>query len=95
MSISLFASSVVTPCPQGISIFRVLYLPIYIKQIGAGRVLAKGIPDWLAKAEECIECGLCETRCPFHLHIISGLKQNLALARKHLPKRRAGKSSSR
>ena len=83
------------PCPQGISIFRVLYLPIYIKQIGAGRVLAKGIPDWLAKAETCIECGLCETRCPFHLQIISGLKRNLALARKHLPKRRAKRKAAR
>ncbi|GAF79820.1 unnamed protein product, partial [marine sediment metagenome] len=66
-----------------------------INQIGPGRVLAKGIPDWLAKAEECIECGRCETRCPFHLKIISGLKRNLELARKHLPKRRARKAARR
>lgn len=79
------------PCPQGISIFRVLYLPIYLKQIGAGRVLARGIPAWLAKAAECTECGLCETRCPFHLSITTGLKRSLALARKHLPPRRPGR----
>jgi len=69
------------PCPEGISIFRVLYFPIFVKQMGVKRQLAKGVPDWLLAAENCVECGACEKRCPFHLHIIEGLKQNLAFAR--------------
>ncbi|MHC4718404.1 MAG: aldo/keto reductase [Planctomycetota bacterium] len=69
------------PCPQGIAIYRVLYLPIYIKQMGARQVLGAGVPDWLTKAAECTECGLCERRCPFGLSIIQGLKDSLALGR--------------
>jgi len=68
------------PCPREISIFRVLYLPVYIKQMGAKQILKGGVPDWLSKAADCIECRLCESRCPFHLHIVDGLKDSLALA---------------
>ncbi len=72
------------PCPQGISIYRVLYLPIYLKQMGLKRVLGKQMPAWLTKAAECTACRQCESRCPFHLHIVDGLKENLALARRIL-----------
>ena len=74
------------PCPKDISIFRVLYFPIFVKQMGVKSQLGKGVPDWLLNAENCIECGACEKRCPFHLHIIEGLKQNLALARRLAPR---------
>jgi len=70
------------PCPQGISIFQVLYLPVYVKQMGARRMLAAGLPSWLAKAERCTGCRLCEGRCPFHLHIVDGLQESLALVRR-------------
>ena len=69
------------PCPQDISIFRALYFPVYVKQIGAERILAHGLPDYLVKAKSCTECRLCEGRCPFHLHVVEGLKDSLALAR--------------
>lgn len=75
------------PCPQGIPIYRVLYLPIYLKQMGVRRALGKQIPAWLAKAAECTACRRCESRCPFHLHIVDGLKENLALARRVLAHR--------
>jgi predicted aldo/keto reductase-like oxidoreductase len=77
------------PCPQGISVFRVLYLPVYVKQMGAGQMLGTGLPDWLAKAERCTGCRLCESRCPFHLHIVDGLQESLALARRLARKPRA------
>jgi len=70
------------PCPQDIAIYRVLYFPIYVKQTGAERIVGDGVPDWLAKAQRCTECRTCEARCPFHLHIVDGLKANLAMARK-------------
>ena len=68
------------PCPQGISIYRVLYLPIFLKQFDPKLTLGKGIPPWLAKTAECTACRKCESRCPFHLHIVDGLKESLALA---------------
>ncbi len=76
------------PCPQDISIFRALYFPVYVKQIGAERVLADGLPDYLVKAKGCTECRLCEGRCPFHLHVVEGLKDSLALARRLAGRRR-------
>lgn len=69
------------PCPKGISIFRVLYLPVYLMQMGRKRVLADGLPDWLRQAEKCTACRRCEKRCPFSLHIVDGLKHSLSLAR--------------
>jgi predicted aldo/keto reductase-like oxidoreductase len=45
-------------------------------------MLAAGLPGWLAKAERCTGCRLCESRCPFHLHIVDGLQESLALARR-------------
>jgi len=76
------------PCPQGISIFRCLYFPIYVKQTGVRRNLAEGVPDYLEQASECTACRRCEKRCPFHLHIVEALKENLAMARR-LAKRAA------
>ena len=70
------------PCPQGISIFPCLYFPVYVSQMGAERILKKGVPDYLEQSEKCTGCRLCEQRCPFHLHVVEGLKDNLALARR-------------
>lgn len=70
------------PCPQGISISSCLYFPIYIKQTGVRRNLAKGVPDYLEQAAKCTACRRCEDRSPFHLHIVDALKENLALARR-------------
>ena len=69
------------PCPEQISIYRVLYFGVYVRQMGARRYVKNGIPAWLAQAEKCTECGLCERRCPFNLHIRQGLKDALAFAR--------------
>jgi len=67
------------PCPQEISIYTVLYFPVYIKQMGAERIIGNGEPGYLAKARECLECHECESRCPFGLKIADGLKASLAL----------------
>lgn len=69
------------PCPQKITIFKGMYFPVYIKQMGVSRVLGKGLPDYLKDIEKCTACRTCEKRCPFGLDIVSGLKDSLALAR--------------
>lgn len=68
------------PCPQAIAIFKVLYFPVYVKQMGQERFLASGLPDFLRKAMTCTLCRQCEQRCPFKLKIIDGMKASIELA---------------
>ena len=51
--------------------------------------MGKTMPDWLRHAEQCTACRACEERYPFHLHIIEGFKQSLALGHKVIRQNRA------
>ena len=64
------------PCPEEIPIYRVLYFPVYIKQMGVERILSSGTVQVVQESERCVECGQCEERCPFGLSIIEGLKRS-------------------
>ena len=64
------------PCPEEIPIYRVLYFPVYIKQMGVERVLSSGTVQVVQDSERCVECGECEERCPFGLSIVAGLKRS-------------------
>lgn len=63
------------PCTQGISISNCFLFQGYLDRYG--------LEDWArtryngleAKAGDCIGCGLCETRCPYHLPIRDMLKK--------------------
>ena len=63
------------PCSAGISICSVLLLDGYYHRYG--------LKDWAiarynampAKASDCIGCGVCETRCPYHLPIRDLMKK--------------------
>lgn len=63
------------PCPQKIKIYQILWLPVYLAQMGPGRVLTKEKIEMLRHGQSCTECRECEERCPFDLKIIDGLKQ--------------------
>jgi predicted aldo/keto reductase-like oxidoreductase len=66
------------PCEHGVLIPSVLML-----QAAAKRLSREGVKGWIGKAmesvEQCIECGECEQKCPYHLPISDLLKENLAL----------------
>jgi len=63
-----------TPCPQGINIPLMMVLENYVKRYN--------LADWAVdrygaqenKASDCVECGICETRCPYSIPIINRLK---------------------
>lgn len=63
------------PCTVGISIPNVFLFAGYLERYG--------LEDWArgrynalpVKASECIECGVCETRCPYELPIREMLKK--------------------
>lgn len=53
------------PCPQGLNVGLINK---YYDLALAGDVLAKGHYDKLRlKADSCVQCGHCESRCPFHV----------------------------
>jgi predicted aldo/keto reductase-like oxidoreductase len=66
------------PCAQGVQIPSVLMF-----QAATKRLSREGVKGWIGKAmesvEQCIECGECEQKCPYHLPISDLLKENLAL----------------
>lgn len=70
------------PCEHGVQIPSVFML-----QAVAKRLSREGVKGWIGKAmesvEQCIECGECEQKCPYHLPIPDLLKENLALYRQY------------
>lgn len=67
------------PCPQGVHICGVMYLQI---------LWELWPPDWffswryvqysVESAQNCIECGECEKKCPYNLPIREMIKENIA-----------------
>ena len=68
------------PCSQQIPISMIMTFPTFVKRLPPGWYLKGGfIPDAMAKAASCTECGECEARCPFRLPIREMLKENYNL----------------
>ena len=63
------------PCTVGIGIPSVFLFEGYLSRYGLGD-WARGRYATLAKkASDCVECGVCETRCPYNLPIREMLKK--------------------
>jgi len=68
------------PCAQGIPISMVMTFPTFVKRLPPDWYLKSPmIPDGMAKAVNCTECGECEARCPFKLPIREMLKEGYNL----------------
>jgi len=63
------------PCTVGINISGAFLMQGYLDRYGLGE-WAKGRYDAMpVKASACVECGVCETRCPYNLSIRQMLKE--------------------
>ena len=67
------------PCPQDIPIPSVIYYLNYVEYYGLtpfhqrfNRELYDALP---AKGSDCIECGICDERCPFQVDIIGKMRR--------------------
>ena len=62
------------PCTVGISIPNVFLFQGYLRRYGLGDWARDRYSSLAAKAGDCVECGACEERCPYHLPIREMLK---------------------
>lgn len=63
------------PCTVGISIPNVFLFAGYLERYGLADWAKGRYATLKVKASECIECGVCETRCPYGLPIRKMLKK--------------------
>ena len=63
------------PCTQGISIPNVFLFEGYLKRYHLEGWAKDRYASLQVKASACVQCGECETRCPYHLPIREMLKR--------------------
>jgi predicted aldo/keto reductase-like oxidoreductase len=66
------------PCPEGVRISMVMNVMSFWKRMPASRLATGAIAEAMECAENCIECGDCEARCPYHLPIRAMIAENVA-----------------
>ena len=66
------------PCAAGIDIPGIFVLEGYLKRYGLQEWAMARYSAMAAKASDCIQCGACETRCPYQLPIREKMKQLVA-----------------
>ena len=57
------------PCPQEIPISMLLRWEVFEKRMGWSSRFNTRFKEGIAKATSCVDCGECESRCPYHLPI--------------------------
>jgi predicted aldo/keto reductase-like oxidoreductase len=57
------------PCPQEIPISTLLRWEVLEKRMGWSTRFENLFREGVTKASTCIDCGECESRCPYHLQI--------------------------
>lgn len=63
------------PCTKGIEIPVMFTFEGYFNRYDLKNWARDRYQSMAVKADACIACGVCETRCPYHLHIIEKMKQ--------------------
>jgi predicted aldo/keto reductase-like oxidoreductase len=67
------------PCPQGVHIPGVMYLPILWELWPADWFFSWGyVNHAVESARNCLQCGECEEKCPYQLPIREMIAENLA-----------------
>jgi predicted aldo/keto reductase-like oxidoreductase len=73
------------PCPQDIPISYMLRAEKQmLRRMGWSESRVEGMKKAFAKVETCIECGVCESRCPYELPIIKLLPESVASLKVHM-----------
>ena len=66
------------PCPNGIQIYNCARMSQLIRRAPSKAWLGDYWREAMLNIENCVECGQCESKCPYNLNTINLLKANLA-----------------
>jgi predicted aldo/keto reductase-like oxidoreductase len=67
------------PCPSNLDIGNTILCVGFSQWDGVTDWLRKWYADLSAPASECIECGVCEERCPFGVEVMAKMRQAVEL----------------
>lgn len=65
------------PCPAGIMINNCARMSLMLRRAPSKAWLTREMQNEMAKIKECINCGKCISKCPYHLDTPTLLKKNL------------------
>ena len=65
------------PCPVGIEILNCARMSQLIRRGPSEEQLTPEVQAKMRKVEECLHCGQCASRCPYHLDTPTLLQKNL------------------
>ncbi len=65
------------PCPVGIEILNCARMSQLIRRGPSEAQLTPGVQAKMMKIEECLHCGQCASKCPYHLDTPTLLQKNL------------------
>lgn len=65
------------PCPMGIEINNAARMSLLLRRAPQAAHLSEVWQEKMEKINDCINCGLCKSRCPYSLDIPNLLKRNL------------------
>ena len=66
------------PCPVGIEINNCARMSLLLRRSPSKLQLTAEVQEKMAKIENCLNCGKCKEKCPYHLDTPNLLKKNLA-----------------
>ncbi len=65
------------PCPEDVPISVTMNLRSFWKRFSAEQFVSGWIAEAVGRARNCVECGECEEKCPYHLPIREMIVENL------------------
>jgi len=65
------------PCPAGIMINQCARMSLLLRRAPSANWLSEEMQTEMNKIENCLNCGLCKTKCPFELNTPELLRKNL------------------
>lgn len=65
------------PCPVGIEINNCARMSLLLRRSPSELQLTPEVQEKMAKIEECLNCGKCKSKCPYHLDTPALLRKNL------------------